>query len=94
MAAEENARRRLHRACIELALDQPNMAALHRQRRAAIDDPVEIMPAYCRKPRIKSVRHALGGKNRNGLRPHMRIQAVAQHIGPPILGKIRVRDLP
>ena len=93
MAPNEMPRRRLHGAGIELSLDEPGMASPHRQGRAAIDDPVEIMAPNRRDPRVECFRHAFGGQNGNRVRPHVRVQAIAQNIAPPILAEIGMRDL-
>ncbi len=93
MAPNEMPRRRLHGAGIELSLDEPGMASPNRQGRAAIDDPVEIMAADGRESCVKSFRYPFGGQNGNGVRPHVRVQAVAQNIAPPILTEIGMRDL-
>src|SRR3984893_1628712 len=76
-----------------LWLDEPGMASPHRQGRAAIDDPVEIMAPNRRDPRVECFRHAFGGQNGNRVRPHVRVQAIAQNIAPPILAEVGMRDL-
>src|SRR5580704_18569333 len=93
MASNEMPRRHLHGPSIELSLDEPGMASPHRQGRAAIDDPVEIMAANRRDPRIEILGHAFGGQNGDRVRPHVRVQAIAQNIAPPILAEIDLRDL-
>ena len=56
VASNEMPRRRLHGPGIELSLDEPGMASPHRQGRAAIDDPVEIMAPHRRDPRVENLR--------------------------------------
>ena len=93
MAPDEMPRRRLHGAGIELSRDEPGMASRKRQGRAAIDDPVEIMAPNRRAPRVECFRHVFGGQNGDRVRPHVRVQAIAQNIAPPILAEIGMRDL-
>ena len=94
MPADQALRRLVHGVGVERALDQPGAARVERQRRAAVDDAIEIMPRVRRKARIEIVRRrARAGRMATGCRPHMGVERVAQHIGAPDAGQIDMADL-
>ncbi len=80
MAPDEVIGRRLHCRDIEGRLHQPGPAALDRERRAAIDDAVEIGALARREAGMKT--HVDGFRPQNGHRVglHMEIECVAHRL--------------
>ncbi len=93
MLADEALRGLMHGRGIERARHAPGVAQIDRQIGAAIDDAIEIMALHRRGAGIEILAGALGGQNRDRMRPQVRIQRVAHGVGVPVLGEIDMGDL-
>ena len=94
MPADERARRLLHRRGVEFALHTPGAAALEGQRRAAIDDAIEVMAHDRAAARVEMVCGPLGFEHGDGMGNEMRVDRLAQAPAPPLAFEIDMRDLP
>src|SRR5579875_2839955 len=66
--AQKQLRALPHRFDIEQRADMPHVAALHRRRRAAVEDAIAIDAAARRAPRIEIVRGVLDAQHRYAMR--------------------------
>ena len=74
----------LHRVDIERHGDVPNPPRVERRRRAAIEDPIEILPPDTGEARVPVVGDLLDREHRNRVRADERIQPLAQ----PVRGQV------
>ncbi len=91
--ADERPRRRVHRLGVEAGLHPPGRAALEGERRAAIDDAIEIVASGRAMARVEIGVHALGAENRHGMRMDERIEPLAQAERLPVALEVDMRDL-
>ena len=94
MAADQRLCGFVHRLGVQRALHMPGAAALESQRRAAIDDAIEIMAHARGMARVEIGIDGLGAEHRDRLGDEMRVQRLAQPPAVPILFKIDMGDLP
>jgi hypothetical protein len=73
--ADEDLRGLVHRLGVEPRLQSPGAAAGNRQRRAAVDDSIEIVPGQGAAPGVDVLSRALGGENRDRMRKKMRVDS-------------------
>ena len=91
--ADKRLRRVMHGGGVERMQHMPGAIAVERERAAARDDAVEIMPRGRRETGIETVRHQLAGKHAYGIGPELRVQRVAHLVSPPVLGEVEMRHL-
>ena len=93
MGAFQHTRGLRHGAGIERSRDVPGAVLRERERRLAIDDPVEIDPHRGIAPRIE-VRRRLGRVENDDRRgPQVRVERIAQHRRLCLPGEIEVAAL-
>ena len=68
-------------------------AALERERRAAIDDAIEIVAGARAVARVEIGAHALGADNRHGMGMKQRVEPLAEPERRPVALKVDMRDL-
>ncbi len=85
----------MHCVSIKLLLHPPCALVIDCKRRAAIMNPVEIMPGTRGKTRIECIRRLLDIQDADALIRHdqMRIDCIAHLARAPILGKIDMGNL-
>jgi hypothetical protein len=86
--ADEHRRTLLHRFHVEGHRDMPHPPAIQCRRRPSVEDAVEIAPPDAREARVPVIRDLLDVEYRHRLRPHQRVEALAQPVR-----RERLRDI-
>ena len=91
--ADQALRRLVHGGGVERVAPLPGAVAVERERRAAVDDAIEIVPRCGREARVEIVRRTLAGEHADRVGPNLRVQRFAHLPWLPVLGEIEMRDL-
>ena len=90
---DKHASRLVHRLGVEPRLDPPGAAEFERERRAAIDDAIEVVARARAVARVEIGAHALGAEDRDGMGMKQRVEPLAEPERLPVALKIDMRDL-
>ena len=69
-------------------------ADVKREIGAAIGDPVEIVPLFCREARLEAIIDDIGAEHADRVWPQMRVEPVAKPARHEMPGDIAMRNLP
>ena len=91
--ADQRPRGLAHGVHVEPRLHPPGAAAIEGERRAAVDDPIEIMAGAGAVARVEIVGGALGLDDRHGVRSTVGVEPLAQPERRPVALEIDMGDL-
>ena len=91
--ADERAGSLAHRLHVEPLLDPPGAAAIEGQRRAPVDDPIDIEAAAGAAAGVKIVGRAFGLQDRDGVLSEMGVEPLHEPERRPVALEIDVRHL-
>ena len=91
--ADQRLRGVVHRRGVEARLHPPGAAAIERERRAAVDDAIEIVAGAGAASGVEIGVHALGLENRDRMGMKQRVETLAEAERLPCAFKVDMRDL-
>jgi hypothetical protein len=77
----------------EAGLQPPRATALEGERRAPIDDAIEIVASFRAVARVEIGAHALGAEHRHRMGLNKRVEPLAEAKRGPLALKVDMRDL-
>ncbi len=83
----------VHRRGVEGGFHSPGAAALERERRAAVDDAIEIMARAGAAPGVETGLRRFGFDDRDGVRLKQRVEPLAEPERLPVALEVDMRDL-
>src|SRR3984957_20161108 len=92
--SDQQLRRLVHRAGVERVLHKPGAAEFERERRAAVDDAIEVIATNRAAPRVEAVHGRFDLEHRDRTSDEMVVDRLAQAPCAPFPAKIDMRDLP